>query len=84
MPMRKPKQIHIGTSPLTNRIYAGFPNAAGDAWLEAGRIDATGIACAAVAQHCIANGSPVVVYNNGAPAYEITARAIANEGKTHG
>ena len=67
--------LHIGTSPLTNRIYAGHVLKDGQTWA-ADKEDVTGAACAAVAQHIIKNEDPVVVTCNGAPKYEITAKDL--------
>ena len=69
------KPIHVGTSPITNRIFAGHVLKCGNAW-GAGKQDVTGAACGAVAEHVIANGGPVVVSVNGVPTYEIRVRKI--------
>lgn len=75
------KPIHIGTSPLTNRIYAGHVLKDGRTWGE-GKQDVTGLACAAVCEQVIANGEPVIVTCNGKPAYEITVRDLRGEVKS--
>ena len=69
------KILHIGTSPLTNRIYAGAVLKDGCTW-GANKVDVTGPACGAVAEHVIANKEPVVVSVNGVPTYEISVRAL--------
>lgn len=69
------KDLHVGTSPLTNRIYAGTVLKDGRSW-GANKQDVTGNACAAVAQHVLANKDPVVVTENGKPKYEITVREL--------
>jgi len=69
------KPLHIGTSPLTNRIYAGHVLKDGQTWA-ADKEDVTGAACAAVAQHVLKNDDPVVVTANGKPKYEITAKDL--------
>ncbi|OQA30446.1 MAG: hypothetical protein BWY57_02851 [Betaproteobacteria bacterium ADurb.Bin341] len=69
------KPIHVGTSPITNRIFAGHVLKCGNAW-GAGKQDVTGAACGAVVEHVIANGGPVVVSVNGVPTYEIRVRKI--------
>lgn len=69
------KKLHVGTSPLTNRIYAGHVLKSGDTWGE-GKQDVTGAACGAVAEHVIANKGPVVVTCNGKPRFEISVREI--------
>jgi hypothetical protein len=74
------KPIHIGNSPLTNRIYAGHVLKDGRTWGE-GKQDVTGVTCGAVCEHVIANEGPVVVTCNGAPAYEITVRDLRGEVK---
>lgn len=74
------KSIHVGTSRLTNRIYAGHVLKDGRTWGE-GKQDVTGMVCGAVCEHVIANGEPVIVTCNGAPAYEITVRDLRGEVK---
>lgn len=69
------KPIHVGTSPITNRIFAGTVLKCGTVW--ANKQEVTGVACGAVAEHVIANGGPVVVSVNGVPTYEISVRKIA-------
>ena len=71
--MKKP--IHVQKSPLTNTIYAGHLVAGGSRWGE-NKTDVTGEACAAVAQHVLANREPVIVTANGKPAYKITVQAL--------
>jgi hypothetical protein len=50
------KQLHVGTSPLTNRIYAGHVLKDGATW-GANKQDVTGAACGAVCEHVLATGS---------------------------
>lgn len=69
------KTLHIGTSPLTNRIFAGTVLKDGMTW-GANKQDVTGIACGAVCEHVIANKEPVIVTCNGKPKYEITVRDL--------
>jgi len=70
------RKLHIGTSPLTNRIFAGHVLKDGRTWGE-GKQDVTGVACGAVAEHVIAHGEPVVVVTcNGKPKFEITVRDL--------
>lgn len=69
------KPLHVGTSPLTNRIFAGHVLKDGWTW-GANKQDVTGAACGAVCQHVIANGEPVIVTCNGYPKYEITVKEI--------
>lgn len=73
------KSIHIGTSPLTNRIFAGHVLKDGLSW-GAGKQDVTGPACGAVAEHVIQNGGPVTVLMNGKPRFVITVTEAAPEG----
>jgi len=72
------KRLHVATSPLTNRIHSGSVLKDGQTWA-ANKTDVTGEACAAVAQHVLANGQPVVVTANGVPVYEITVAALPPE-----
>ena len=69
------RQLHVGTSPLTNRIFAGHVLKDGRTWGE-GKQDVTGTACGAVAEHVLANKAPVIVTCNGFPKYEITVRDL--------
>lgn len=69
------KPIHIGTSPLTNRIFAGSVLKDGMTW-GANKQDVTGAACGAVCEHVIANGEPVIVTANGEPRYRITVEIL--------
>lgn len=69
------RQLHIGTSPLTNRIFAGHVLKDGRTWGE-GKQDVTGPACGAVIEHVMANGGQVTVNVNGYPKYEITVREL--------
>lgn len=69
------KPLHVGTSPLTNRIYAGNVLKDGRSWA-ANKQDVTGSACGAVAEHVLTNGEPVVVTRNGAPAFRITVERL--------
>ena len=68
-------KLHVGTSPLTNRIYAGRVLKDNRTWAE-GKRDVTGAACGAVAEHVIANKEPVIVNFNGKPKYEISVREL--------
>ena len=72
------KPIHVATSPLTNTIYAGHVLKDGRTWGE-GKQDVTGVACAAVAEHVLANKGPVVVTCNGKPKFEISVKLLGGE-----
>lgn len=72
------KHIHVGTSPLTNRIYAGHVRTDGVSWAS-NKQDVTGSACGSVCEHVLANGGPVMVTCNGKPKYEITVRELSEE-----
>ncbi|MFZ6774702.1 DUF7446 family protein [Undibacterium sp. SXout7W] len=67
-------KIHVSTSPLTNRIYAGRVNKAGTAYLS--KDDVTSATCGAVIEHVIANGEPVTVTLNGVPKYRIIVEIL--------
>lgn len=69
------KPIHIATSPLTNRIYAGHVLKCGTAW-GANKQDVTGAACGSVCEHVMANGGEVIVSANGKPKFEISVRDL--------
>ncbi len=72
------KQLQIGTSPLSNRIFIGHVLKDGCTWAE-GKQDITGPACGAVAEHVLANQGPVTVMLDGMPKYEITVRVLGEE-----
>lgn len=67
--------LHVGTSPITNRIFAGNVLKDGLTWA-ANKQDVTGAACGAVAEHVLANGGPVTVTCNGKPKFEIIVRDL--------
>ena len=69
------RKLHIGTGPLTNRIYAGHVLKDGKTWGE-GKQDVTGPACGAVCEHVMAVGGSVMVTENGSPKYEINVRKL--------
>lgn len=69
------RKLHVGTSPLTNRIYAGHVLKDGATWGE-GKQDVTGPALGAVIEHVIASGGSVMVTVNEEPRYEITVREL--------
>jgi hypothetical protein len=72
------KPLHIGTSPLTNRIFAGTVLKDGWTW-GANKQDVTGKACGAVCEHVLANKEPVVVLCNGKPKYKITVEVLEHD-----
>lgn len=72
------KKLHVGTSPLTNRIYAGTVLKDGHTW-GAGVQDVTGAACGAVVEHVLSNKGPVTVLCNGVPTYEISVRKLSHD-----
>lgn len=69
------RQLHVGTSPLTNRIFVGHVLKDGRTWGE-GKQDVTVTTCVAVAEHVLANKESVIVTCNGKPKYEITVRDL--------
>lgn len=60
---------HVGTSPITNTIYAGRIDKRGQTW--ASKSDVTGPACGAVAEHVIAHGGTLLVGSKGIPKFRI-------------
>ena len=74
------RQIHVATSPLTNRVYAGSVLKDGRTW-GANKQDVTGEACGAVCEHVLANTGCVIVTSNGKPKFEITVKDISNDNK---
>jgi hypothetical protein len=74
------KKLHVANSALTNTIFAGHVLKDGRTW-GANKQDVTGEACAAVAQHVLAFGEPVIVSCEGQPRFEICVRNLqANNG----
>lgn len=69
------KQLRVGTSPLTNKIFCGHVLKNGFVWA-ANKTDITGAALGAVAEHVVRNGGPVTINCNGKPRFEITVREI--------
>lgn len=69
------KDIHVGCSPLSGRIYAGY---LADKSTWASKRDVTGECCGAVVEH-VGVGNTTVVLVNGKPAFEISVRAIADQ-----
>lgn len=72
------KKLHIGTGPLTNRIFAGTVLKDGITW-GANKQDVTGEACGAVCEHVISNSGVVIVSCNGKPKYEIIVTEIIGD-----
>lgn len=70
------KTIHVSTSPLSNRIYAGTLIANNTRW-GANKQDVTDEACGAVAQHVLNTGVPVQVRNGSELLYEISVVDIS-------
>lgn len=60
---------HVGTSPITNTIFAGRLDKTGQCWTS--KSDVTGPACGAVAEHVIANGGSLIVRSKGVPKFRI-------------
>ncbi|WP_281660800.1 DUF7446 family protein [Microvirgula aerodenitrificans] len=71
------KELHVGCSPLTKRIYCGTLLKGGLSWA-AGKQDVTGAAVGAVIEH-IGAGNAITVTLNGVPAYEVSVRDIRQE-----
>jgi hypothetical protein len=73
--MKQP--IRVATSPLTNTIYAG--RVRGNLW-QGDKHDVTVDALAAVAEHALAFGKPIVITKSGVPEFEITVKRLGNNG----
>jgi len=70
------KKLHIGNSPLTNRIFAGHVLRDGCTF-GTGKQDVTGSACFAVCEHVASTGVPTMVVSyRGEPKYEITVKKL--------
>lgn len=69
------KELHIGQSPLTNRIFCGSVSKNGRTWL-GNKTDVTAEACAAVAEHVVKNSAPVTVFEEGKAKYKITVDVL--------
>lgn len=70
------KPLHVATSPITNRIFAGNVLKDGKTWAS-NKQDVTGAACGAVAEHVLEKGGHVTVTCNGKPKFEIAVRDIS-------
>ena len=73
------KKLHIGTSPLTNTIFAGTVLKDGKTW-GANKQDVTIDALVAVAQHVINFGKPVEITSNGELEYVIACASPERKG----
>jgi len=67
------KKLHVGTSPLSNTIFAGGVLKDGWTWAS-NKTDVTTECLVAVAEHVINFGKPVLITKNGDPEFEITVR----------
>ena len=65
------KPIHVGTSPLTNTIFAGHILKDGCTWAS-NKQDVTIEALVAVAQHVLRFGKPIEINANGIMEYRIS------------
>ncbi|KAF3997497.1 DUF7446 family protein [Glaciimonas immobilis] len=74
--MSVPKNIRIGTSPLSGSIFAGTLLKGGRMW-SANKTDVTNEAIGAVIEHVNMQKNPVIVSVNGVPTYEILVRRLA-------
>ena len=75
--MTRIKKLHIGTSPLTGTIYAGF--ILKDGTWAANKEDLTIEAIVAVAQHALKFGKPVEITCDGMIEYRITVEKFEGE-----
>lgn len=73
--MKAKKQLTVGCSPLSNRIYAGSLAQDGCSWLS-DQTDVTTMALVAVCQHVDRDKDPVIVTCDGKPLYEIEIRRL--------
>ena len=73
--MSVPKNIRIGTSPLSGIIFAGTLLKGGRKW-SANKTDVTKEAIGAVIEHINMQKNPVIVSVNGVPTYEISVRKL--------
>ena len=80
--MAKRTALHIGTSPITNTIFAGTINARGNCWVS--KQDVTMKAIGAVCEHVAErmrrdDAECIVITRGGVPVYEIIVREISGE-----
>jgi len=68
------RNIHVGNSGLSNTIFAGHLEKTGTYW--SSKQDVTTSACAAVVEHVLEHGAPVVMSAEGKPLYEISVRKL--------
>lgn len=70
------KKIHVGTSPLSNKIFAGHLLKDGMTWAK-NKQDVTIDALVAVAEHTLNFGEPVVISKaDGTPEFKITVERL--------
>jgi hypothetical protein len=73
------KKLHVAVSPLTGTIFAGSLLKGGRTWA-ADKQDVTIEALAAVAEHALKFGKPVVVSKpDGTPIYRVTVEDLRQE-----
>ncbi|MDH2997230.1 hypothetical protein A1D22_06035 [Pasteurellaceae bacterium LFhippo2] len=70
------KEIKLGTSPLTNQIYAGYLDKSGTHWKEKQDVTIQALCC--VIEHVERFGEPVVISKqDGTPEYEIIVKKLS-------
>ena len=74
--------IRIGTSPLSNNIYAGRVRKDGKTWRDADKTDVTREAIGAVCEHAERFGAPITVNCNGKPKYRLTIDVLSSSDET--
>ena len=73
------KKLHIATSPLTGKIFAGTVLKDGRTW-GANKQDLTIEAIVAVARHGLKFGEPIVISKeDGTPEFEITVKDLTQK-----
>lgn len=72
------KPIHIGCSPLSNNIYAGYVLKDGRTWSDANKTDVTHEAIGAVCEHAERFGKPITLNRNGKPAYRLSVEVLSS------
>lgn len=73
------REVHVGCSPITNNIYAGYVLKDGITWSDTNKTDVTHAAIGAVCEHAERFGKPITVNRNGRPAYRLVVEVLTGD-----
>lgn len=69
------RKLHVGHSPLSNHIFAGYVLKDGRTWAS-GKEDVTNEALCAVAEQVLRNGNSVIINADDKPIFEIIVKKL--------